>query len=105
MAFTTVDFSTSVVGTTGTTQRIGGGENVRQWTVIAETAAGSSGSFAIQGARSTASTCAAFGVGSSANLGAGSAAVVQFTGPLPAIFARVKTLTSTGTITFRFVGN
>lgn len=78
--------------------------NGREWTVWAETAAGSTSTFQLHTARSTESTCVAIPYGTLQNLGASSAVCLQFSGP-SIIFARVTDLTSTGTISFRFMAN
>lgn len=99
-----IEFDRTVTATsTGYTARLLGGVGVREWTVYADCPSGSSASFQFQTARDENSTTPPVPFGSTQNLSASSGAVLQFSGPLPVIFARVSDIS--GTINFRFVGN
>ena len=102
MAVVEVDRQHSVTSS-GSTPRIDG-LTVREWTVYAETAAGSTATFQLQTARDVNSSTPAIPYGTVQNLGASSGVCLQFTGP-SILFARVSDATSTGTVTFRFIGN
>ncbi len=84
------------------------GVGVREWTFHLNWAVGSTGTVEMQTAINLTSTQAVV-LGSSqvVTSSAGSAAVLQFSGPFAAIWPRVVTMTggSSGTITVRGIGN
>ena len=102
MPFPEIDRTVSQTST-GTTARIVG-VNVREWTVYADTPAGSTATFILQTARDENSTTPAIPFGTSQNLGASSGVCLQFTGPA-VIFARVTDSSAAHVVNFRFVGN
>lgn len=102
MAFLEFDKKVTVTST-GYTERFVG-YNVREWQVVAETAAGSTCTFQLQTARDASTTAVPIPYGTSQNLDASSGVSLQFSGPA-VIFARVSAITSTGTLYLRFTGN
>lgn len=85
------------------------GKTVREWTVYAEVPTGSTAAFEMLTAASTGSTSVSVVYGSSQALNsslAGQAVVLQFTGPLAALWPRCISLTaSVGALTVRAIGN
>lgn len=81
------------------------GRTVFEWTFYIETAAGTTATVEILSARDTTSTTVGVVLGSSQTLDSGSLTrILQFTGPFCAIWPRVASMTSTGTVIVRGLG-
>lgn len=84
------------------------GLTVREWSIYGEVPSGSTGAFEMLTAASTGSTSVSIVLGSSQALtsSGGEAVLLQFTGPLSALWPRcIKLTASVGTMTIRAVGN